>query len=153
VNAAILRFVSPAMGTGPIDGQAYLELERTGLTAQIENGRGHCGVILTLYGRYGGVRDRIKNSLPGGTLLEMDAAFSRLGTADGDLFDPLVQIGDVLTNESRVIVNLIISGYEEAARKRILEGRLKLAPFEEQLSGAMRELQQAAAALGYTEPI
>jgi hypothetical protein len=153
VNSAVLQFLNPALGTGPIDARPYLEFERGGLTTQIEKGRGHCGLILTYYGRYGGVRDSIINKLSPKSLSEVDTAFARLGTADGDLFVPLIQIGDVLTNESRVIVNLILSGQEDAARKRILDGRMKLAPLENQLSTAMRELQESASALGYTEPL
>jgi hypothetical protein len=153
VNSAVLQFLSPAVGTGPLDAHPFLALERGGLTTQIGKGRGHCGLILTYYGRYGGLRDSIRGKLRPETLSQVDAAFAQLGTADGDLFVPLIQIGEVLTNESRVIVNLILSGEEDAARKRIREGRMKLAPFEDQLSAAMRELQQSAAALGYTEPV
>src|ERR1051326_1036859 len=133
VNSAILQFLSLAVGTGPIDGRPFLELERGRLTTEIQQGRGHCGLILTYYGRYGGVRDSIRDKLSPQTLSDVDTAFARLGTADGDLFVPLIQIGEVLTNESRVIVNFILSGQEDAARKRILEGRVKLVPLEDQL--------------------
>jgi hypothetical protein len=153
VNSALLQFLNPALGTGPIDARPYLELERGGLTTQIEKGRGHCGLIVTYDGRYGGVRDSIINKISPKSLSEVDAAFARLGTADGDLFVPLIQIGDVLANKSRVIVNLILSGQEDAARKRILDGRMKLARLESQLSTAMRELQQSRSALGYNQPL
>jgi hypothetical protein len=69
------------------------------------------------------------------------------------LFRSLVDIGSILTNESRVIVNLLLAGQEGAARQRILDGRAKLEPLEKQLSDAVRELQEVESALGYTEPI
>ena len=47
---------------------------------------------------------------------------------------------------------MILSGQHETARKRIIDGRMKLAPFEDQLSTAMKQLQQLASALGGTLP-
>ncbi len=151
VNSAILRFIKPASKKGAIKAKPFLKMERGALKTKIETGRGHCGLILTHYGRYSGLRDWIKDKLSPAELEKVDDVFARLGTADGDLFRPLVEIGDILTNESRVIVNLLLAGQEDAARQRIRAGRMKLAPLENQLSLAMQELQQLEGSLGYTE--
>ena len=58
-------------------------------------------------------------------------------------------IGQTLTNESRVIVNLLLSGQEDAARKRIVAGREALQPLESALSQAEMRLQQLASSLGF----
>ena len=151
VRSAILRFVKPAVGTRPISPAPYVKMERGPIRDAVERGRGHCGLILMHYGKYGGLRDWIAERVPPAQLEAMDDVFSSLGTADGDLFRPLVEIGDILTNESRLIANLLLSGQEQLARARILEGRQKLAPLEDQLAKAMRDLQEIEASLGYTE--
>ena len=93
VNSAILKFITPAVEAGAIDPRPFFEMERGTLKTEIENGRGHCGLILTHYGRYGGLRDWIKDKLSFEELEKVDAVFAKLGTADGDLFRPLAEIG------------------------------------------------------------
>jgi TIR domain len=149
VNSAILSFIAPAANS-PIDVKPFLQMERGTLEAEIENGRGHCSLILTHYFRSGGIRDQIKDK-PGVQLTQLDDTFAQLGTADGDLFLPLAQIGSVLTTESRTIANLLLAEQEAAARKRILDGRAALAPLEAQLSAAMQELKKIESSLGYAE--
>jgi hypothetical protein len=149
VTSAIAQFVKPAVATRSISPGAFLKMERGTIKDAVEQGRGHCGLILTHYGKYGGLRDWIADKVSPVELRDADDIFGRLGTADGDLFMPLVQIVDTLTNESRVIVNLLLSRQEPAARQRIREGRRKLEPLELQLSAAMRELQQIEASIGY----
>jgi hypothetical protein len=151
VNSAILQFLEPAFQPGDIDVNSYLKMERGSLNDEIRQGRGHCHNILTYYGRFGGLRDLIKGKLSDEKLQEVDDVFARLGTADGDLFYSLVEIGELLTNEARVIVNLLINKENATARQRILEGRNKLAPLESQLNIAMQDLQQLETSLGYTQ--
>ncbi|RIK58714.1 MAG: hypothetical protein DCC57_00240 [Chloroflexi bacterium] len=153
VNTAITSFITPAVEQGPVDAKPFVEMERGSLLTTIKNGRGHCSRLLAYYGRYGGLRDWLKTKASAEMLANVDEVFSRLGTADGDLFAQLVQIGDLLTSESRAITNLLLAGQEAAARKRILAGRKKLEPLEQQLSTAMNELQQVAESLGYAEPV
>lgn len=151
VTSAITRFVSPAMGKGSIDPAPYVQMERGTLVSDIWNGRGHCSRILLYYGRHGGLRDWLNNRLDLRQLREADEVFARLGTADGDLFRELAEIGEVLTNESRAIVNLLVTEQEEAARRRIIDGRAKLQPLEQRLESAMHDLQQLQTSLGYAE--
>lgn len=154
VSTAIEQFVAPAIGAAKIDGEPYLAMERGNLKAIIQNGRGRCGRIEDYYNEAGGLRDSLRMMSPpermsDDELAQVDLAFQRLGTGDLDLFVPLVAIGDVLTSESKAVVDLLISDQEQAARQRIREGRIKLAPLEHQLSDAMTELQQIEASLGY----
>jgi len=63
----------------------------------------------------------------------------------------LAEIGGILTNESRVIANLLLAGQDAVARQRIRDGRMKLTSLEDQLSIAMRDLQESEGFLGYAE--
>jgi hypothetical protein len=149
VAKAIGNFVSPALGSGPVASQPYVEMERGVLNSDIENGRGHCLRILTYYGRAHGLRDWLKPRLAEDKLAELDRVFETLGTADGDLFAQLTEIGQTLTNESRVIVNLLLGGQEDLARKRIIAGRKALEPLEDALKQAEMRLKQLATSLGF----
>ena len=149
VMDAVKRFVRPAIGAGSIDPEPFLELESGVLNSDIENGRGHCLQILTLYGRAHGLRDWLEPRLDETKLKDLDEVFGRLGTADGDLFSELADIGHILTNESRVIVNLLLAGQEKTARQRITEGRLKLQPVQDVLSEAQRKLGEIQTSLGF----
>jgi hypothetical protein len=151
VSSAIFRFVTPAFGIGAIDTTPYLSLERTDLKNEINKGRGSCGLILDRYMRYGGLRDYIKSKCDEDTLQKADEVFTQLSSADDDMFRPLEEIGDLLRNESRVIVNLLAAKQKGLARQRILEGRTKLATLEDQLSEAVKELQQVESSLGYVQ--
>jgi hypothetical protein len=150
VNAAIEEFVAPAVETGPIASRPFVEMER-GLSKKIRDGKGHCSRILTYYGMYGGIRDWLKDKMAADEFAKVNSAFERLGTADGDLFWALVEIGEVLTQESRSIVNLVAARQQDAARARILAGRKTLEPLEQKLAGAMTEMQQLEESLGYAE--
>jgi predicted methyltransferase MtxX (methanogen marker protein 4) len=61
----------------------------------------------------------------------------------------MATIGQTLTNESRVIVNLLLSSQEDAARRRIVAGREILKPLEDALSQAEMRLEQLANSLGF----
>jgi hypothetical protein len=150
VRSAITRFLAPALVPGPLDPQPFIEMERGELTSDIERGRGHCERIATLYGRYGGLRDAIKGRIAADVLHQADETFGRLGIADGDLFAQLMQIGEVLTGESRAIIDMLFEGRGDAARQRIAAGRAKLAPLERDLAAAITELQQIQRSLGHT---
>lgn len=149
VTEAVQSFVLPALQTGTLDPKPYVQLAHGNLQQEIEAGRGHCGQILIHYRRVGGVRDAILGRLPAAQLQEVDDTFTQLGTADGDAFLEMTQIGSFLQNDARVIVNNLFARQEDAARKRIAATRLLLEPLERELSGAMIELQQLEASLGH----
>jgi TIR domain len=149
VSAAISRFVAPAARKGRIDVKPYLAMERGALVTAIENNRGHCTRIVEYYARVGGLRDWLEPRLEPEKLKVLDETFGQLGTADGDLFAALARIGDVMTEEASAIVGLLLSGQQQFARKRVLEGRKKLLPLESSLSSAMAKLQQLESSLGY----
>jgi TIR domain len=149
VMDAVKRFVRPAIGAGPVDPEPFLDLEAGVLNSDIENGRGHCLQILTIYGRAHGLRDRLVPRLDEAKLKELDEVFGRLGTADGDLFAELANVGRILTNESRIIVNLLLADQENAARQRIKEGRQKIEPVQEAVGAAQRKLGEIQTSLGF----
>ena len=59
-----------------------------------------------------------------------------------DLFADLVRIGNALTNESRIILNLLLADQEKAARNRIIAGRKRLQPLERELEKGIDALER-----------
>ena len=149
VSEAIGRFLAPAVRRGPINVKPYLAMERGELTTLIEDKRGHCTRIVEYYGRVGGLREWLVPRLAKDKLETLDETFSKLGTADGDLFDALARVGDLLTGEASAIAGLLLAEQQVIARKRILEGREKLLPLETSLSKAMGSLQRIGSSLGF----
>lgn len=149
VMKAVQRFTIPALKPGALDPQPYVELAHGDLPQEIQAGRGHCGQILVHYRRVGGVRDAIEGRLSDDQLREVDSTFEELGTADGDAFEQMTQIGGFLRDESRAIVNSLFARQEEVARERVATTRTLLEPLEQELSDAMREMQQLEASLGH----
>ena len=80
--------------------------------------------------------------MPPERLGQLDDVFEQLGTADVYLFAQMSEIDRVLTNKPRVIVNILLSGKENLARQRILEGRGKLKLPEEAVGEAQRQLKE-----------
>lgn len=149
VTKAVQRFTLPALRPGALDPQPYVELAHGNLTQEIQAGRGHCGKILVHYRRRGGVRDAILGRLSDDQLRDVDNTFAELGTADGDAFEQMTQIGDYLHDESRAIVNSLFARQEDVARERVVTTRKLLEPLERELSDAMKEMQQLEASLGH----
>jgi len=149
VTKAVQRFMIPALRPGALDPQPYIELAHGDLPQEIRAGRGHCGKILVHYRRVGGVRDAIVERLSDDQLRGVDDTFAQLGTADGDAFEQMTQIGDYLRDESRAIVNSLFARQEQIARERVATTRNLLEPLEQELSDAMKEMQQLEASLGH----
>ncbi len=149
VMKAVERFVAPALSGRRLGSSAYVKFEAGTLEELIESGRGHCSQIGTRYGRRGGLREWLEMHANARQLRQADDAFSRLAEADGDLFAGLSGVGKALTNESRAIVNLLVTGQEDAARKRILRGRKRLQPLQRNLNKGMERLQAVERKLGY----
>jgi hypothetical protein len=149
VSDAIGRFVAPAVRRGPIDAKPYLAMERGQLATLIENKRGHCTRIVEYYARVGGLRDWLELRLKADKLRLLDETFGQLGNADGDLFEALIGVGDLLTGEASAIAGLILAGQQPMARERILDGRKKLLPLERGLAKAMSGLQRVESSLGF----
>jgi hypothetical protein len=101
------------------------------------------------YARVGGLRDWLEPRVKPDKLKLLDETFGQLGNADGDLFEALVGVGDILTGEASAIAGLILAGQQEIARERILDGRKKLLPLERGLSKAMNSLQRVESSLGF----
>lgn len=147
VRRAVKEFLKPALRKR-LDADAFVKIAYGDVVDTIEAGRGHCGLILVHYRRHGGIRDAVAEWLDAAKLRKLDATFERLGTADGDLFKQLARIGTCLEDESRVIVNLVLSGREEDARKHVADARALLQPFERKLSAARARMSELRASLG-----
>lgn len=148
VSQSIKNFLAPLAQTGKMKVKPYLEMERGSLLSTIKKGHGHCTLILTHYAKAQGLRDSLIPRLTSEQLKDLDNIFSSLGTADGDMFREMTQIGQTLTNESRVILNLLLSGQEKLAKARLIEGRNVLGPLEDRLSLAYTELQEIQQKIG-----
>ncbi len=155
VSSAILSFKKPA-AQQMITADVFLELEGSNLRSLIAVGRGHCHNIDNYY--YSGLREALQEKVNEGKLSSaqmdnIDASFQALAQGDADLFEPLEQIGELLSNESRAVATLVLGGQEGAARQRILDGRTKLQPLEDELGSAIKELQKTESSLGYVNPV
>lgn len=149
VDSAVEEFIDAGVTQNGIDHRPYVRFERGTLSRKIRNGRGHCDLIALHYSRRGGVRTWLEANATKRIIDRADGIFERLSEADHDLFDSLGRIGDVLTNESRVVVNLITADQHEAARMRVADGRKRLAPLEADLQKSIEVLQEIEQSLGF----
>lgn len=149
VNDAVAKFVAAAVSEGSASRRVFARFERGSLKKLIRDGRGHCHLIYQRYYGRRGLREWLKDRVTSRKLQEADRAFGRLAGADFGLFDDLARIGNILTNESRAIVNLLIADQEEASRRRIASGRKRLLPVERELEKGIRQLQTLEQRLGY----
>jgi hypothetical protein len=153
VSDAVEQFVAAGLADVAVDVRPYVRFERGKLARAIRQGKGHCDLIALHYGRREGVREWLEEHAPKRVLSGADQAFGRLSEADNDLFVRLAEIGTVLTNESRVIVNLVVGEQHGAARQRVIDGRTRLAPLEAELdrsSGALADVEQS---LGFSPSV
>jgi hypothetical protein len=147
--AAIDRFLEPGETSKRKRMKSYLDLSGGSLRRTIDDKRGHCSRILELYGRAGGLREWLAQRTTPDVLAGADQTFARLGTADGDLFESLSRIGDVLGDEASDIANLLLGEQEAQAAKRITAAKRALLPLRRELAAAMSQLQQVEGAMGF----
>ena len=129
--------------------KSYIDLSGGSLRRTIDDNRGHCSRILELYGRAGGLREWLAQRTTADVLAAADQTFARLGTADGDLFESLSRIGDVLGDEASDIANLLLGEQEAQAAERITAAKRALLPLRRELAAAMSQLQQVEGAMGF----
>lgn len=147
--AAIDRFLEPGETPKRKRMKSYLDLSGGSLRRTIDDKRGHCSRILELYGRAGGLREWLAQRSTSDVLAAADQTFARLGTADGDLFESLSRIGDVLGDEASDIANLLLGEQEAQAAERITAAKRALLPLRRELAAAMSQLQQVEGAMGF----
>jgi hypothetical protein len=146
----IARFIGAGVTPGPIDPMPFVEMEGGILKAEIQRGIGRCDHIFELY-NYGGLRQWIEDSgeLSAEEMIEVDYVFRRLSNADFSLFEPIGEVGNVLTKQSEVIVNLLSQQQEDTARRRVLDLRKEmLKPLQQRLAEAIDNLQRQQRHLG-----
>jgi hypothetical protein len=148
VSDAVQDFVTAGLAP-EIDPRPYVRFESGNLSRRIREGRGHCDLIAVYYGAPDGVRAWLKENASARVRGRADNLFGRLAEADNDVFRNLAEIGDALTNESRVVVNLLAAGQPDAAKRRVFEGRKRLAPLQTELEKTTEVLQEIESSLGY----
>jgi hypothetical protein len=157
IYEAITRFISAGVTPGPIDPMPFVEMEGGILMTEIQRGIGRCDRIGNYYygdprtSGEGGLRHWIEGSgkLSDAEIKEADYAFGMLSEADYDLFRPIGKVGEVLTQESGAIVELLSEQQEGAARRLVLDLRNEmLKPLQTELSNAMQNLQRQQRHLG-----
>jgi len=153
VKSAVGSFVAAGVEIGGPGAAAYANLGHGLLAQAIRSGRGHCTRIEMRYDRVGGIRDGLKDQVSPGILAELDETFARLGSADGDLFEAMDQLGQALTEESRVILRYLMTKRSDEARDHIAVAVERLRPLESALDAALAAFQEVESALGYAEPL
>lgn len=150
VTDAVDEFVAPVAGGKALTPARYRPLATGRLAADIEAKRGHCTRISEAYIAEGGLKDRLPPNTEEAVVAELDDIFHDLSTADDDLFDAMVAVGEGLENESGVLMNMLLAGQKQAARARLQEGEQSLRPLVSDLNKGKRELNRLAGELGVT---
>lgn len=149
VANAVEEFVAAGLTLDGLDAHPYVRFERGVLSRRIRDGRGHCDLIALHYARKDGVREWLQSNSSDDVVARADNVFAQLAEADLDLFRRLGQIGEALTNESRIVVNLLTANQTAAARQRVHQGRTRLAPLEADLDKSIEVLQHIEQKLGF----
>jgi hypothetical protein len=149
VSAAIEEFVAAGLDPAGLDPRPFARFERGTLAQRIRDGKGHCDLIALHYAKPRGIRDWLRVNAPLDIQGVAEETFKTLSEADSDLFELLASVGDVLTSESRKVVNLVIAGQTEEAQRLVFQCREKLAPLEAELGTSIRTLQEVEQRLGF----
>jgi len=148
VNKSIEKFLLPLQKKHTLPLKPFIEMERGALDKIVKQGHGHCTLIETHYKKFGGLRSIIKPLISDQQIDELDNIFSKLGTADGDLFFQMTGISDILKNESGAIANLLLCDQQQIARERLVNNRTALIPLEKCMNEAFAELQKISQTFG-----
>jgi hypothetical protein len=152
VQDAIETFRVAGLTLERSDGEAFAGLAGGLLQKYIHNGRAHCTRIGARYKQTGGLRDDVEAKLSSQALKSLDETFKDLANSDIDVFSVMDRLGEALTEESRVIVRLLLTDRKEDARKHVALAVERLEPLEEALDDALLAFQNIQSSLGYAEP-
>jgi len=147
ITKAVQSFTIPALRPGPSTGNRTSSSPPGTCPQETEAGHGRCGQILIHYRPIGGVREAVQGRASTEQLSKTDKIFEVLGTADGDAFANMTQIGSYVRDESRSIINSLLAREDTVARERIASTRTFLEPLQRELSDALKEMQQLEASL------
>ena len=153
VKSAIESFVAAGVQNEGHGAVAYANLGHGILAEAIRNGLGHCTRIEKRYVQVGGLRDGLKDKVTPSLLAELDETFERLGNADGDVFEAMAQLGQALTEESRIVLRYLLTNRPDEAKTHAAEAVERLLPLELALDAALEAFQEIESALGYAESL
>jgi TIR domain len=145
---AIDLFLEPLSQQGQNLMTSYFKIPRD-LRQMVADKGGHCTRILEYYGRVGGLRDWLQDHAKPNVVKQADETFTRLASADGDIFASITSIAGTLDQEVTHTRELLLRGQEAEARQRLNDAQLKLLPFREELTKFIALFSNAKAELGY----
>lgn len=118
--------------------EVLLRIEGGGLLAEVKNGIGHCHVIGNIYEKY---LDRwFERVLKGKDLDSIRAVFDGLSYADVDVFYVMEMVARQLQTEANGVLDMVIEGKTNEARKRVLAMRKELGPLRLGMSETLQKL-------------
>jgi hypothetical protein len=158
-------FLKAALGSDPIDKNPdpYLELASRDLSAVIEEGRGHCGDITTIYfgsekvpwewtkgaawplaapNEAQSLRYWVHNNLDTTSAKQLDDIFVKLSESDIDLFTRMGQVGYVLSSTATDVVRLLAHARPHDARALVVSSIDTLQPFQTELANCMQDIRR-----------
>jgi hypothetical protein len=157
VNEAVTLFMRPGLSSDPIDKDPtpYLELASRDLIAVIEEGRGHCGDIDTLYfgsddariqraapARTQALRFWVHNNMSAAEAAQIDDVFQRLAESDIDLFERMGQVGYRLSNTAMDVIRLLAHARPDDARALVISAFDVLQPLQAEYSERMQDIRR-----------
>lgn len=139
LDQAITDYVSLGIDPDAIErgSKVLLKIEGGGLRIDVEEGRGHCHVIGSIYKKY---LDRwFERALNRKDLESMRVVFNSLSEADIDVFYFMVEVAVQLQGAAETVLDMIIEGEVEQARNKVLSSRKELKPLRVGMSNTMQK--------------
>ena len=140
VDGAASSYLSLGIDEGALEknSKLLLDIETGQLKTDVESGLGHCHRIWHIYENY--LNKWFSRVLSKDEQTAMRKVFFELGNADDELFDDLADVAGILQNEAKEVLNLVVKGQKEEARKRVLELLQPLRPLRTTIAGTMQKL-------------
>jgi len=140
VDSAISEFLSLGIDEGALakNSKLLLDIEGGSLSTEVQRGRGHCHTIWQIYSKY--LDKWFESAFKSDEYASVKDVFRRLGDADGNLFYDLEHVAVMLQEEARVVLDLVLKGEQNDARRRVLSTLPNLRPLRKTMSQTMQTL-------------
>ena len=138
-NAAAL-YLSLGIDQNALEANSLLLLNIDGgsLSTEVMRGRGHCHLIESIY--HDCLDKWFHEVFQPNDYASAKTVFQDLSSADGELFRDLEQVAVSLEAEANVVLDLVLKGEKETARKRVLSAMTALRPLRKTISKTMQTL-------------
>jgi hypothetical protein len=143
VDSAFTSYASLAIDPDALTtrSQELLSIAGGGLSVQVSLGRGDCYNIYLVYDKY--LKKWFSRVLNAQEQREMEQAFlgpGGLADTDNTLFWQLGQLADELSNDAKVVLNLVYERKLPQARKHVWSTYKSLEPVQSAIAASMTEL-------------